>query len=162
MSEATKQVDESGFRLPEFVGPYRIVRVLGQGGMGIVYEAAETGAVRRHVALKVVRAALRSDDVRARFDAERQALALMDHPGIATVFQAGETAEGDPYFAMELVKGLSIDDFCDSRKLSTEARLELFICVCEAVQHAHQKGVIHRDLKPSNILVTELDERPQP
>ena len=162
MSEATKQVDESGFRLPEFVGPYRIVRVLGQGGMGIVYEAAETGAVRRHVALKVVRAALRSDDVRARFDAERQALALMDHPGIATVFQAGETAEGDPYFAMELVKGLSIDDFCDSRKLSTEARLELFICVCEAVQHAHQKGVIHRDLKPSNILVTELDGRPQP
>jgi len=130
--------------------------------MGIVYEAAETGPVRRHVALKVVRAALRSDDVRSRFDAERQALALMDHPGIATVFQAGETAEGDPYFAMELVKGLSIDDFCDSRKLSTEARLELFIGVCEAVQHAHQKGVIHRDLKPSNILVTELDGRPQP
>jgi eukaryotic-like serine/threonine-protein kinase len=149
-------------RHPEYIGPYRILRVLGEGGMGIVYEAAETGAVRRNVALKVVRTGLPSDDVTARFEAERQALALMDHPGIATVFQAGEAASGEPWFAMELVKGLPIDEFCDSRKLSTEARLELFIAVCEAVQHAHQKGVIHRDLKPSNVLVTEQDGRPQP
>jgi eukaryotic-like serine/threonine-protein kinase len=162
MSEVTSHSSSSGLKYPERVGPYRIVRVLGQGGMGIVYEAAESGAVRRQVALKVVRSAIGSEDIRARFDAERQALALMDHPGIATVFAAGETPEGDPYFAMELVKGLAIDDFCDSRKLSTEARLELFISVCEAVQHAHQKGVIHRDLKPSNVLVTEQDGRPQP
>jgi len=162
MSEIAEKLTGSGFKAPESVGPYRILRVLGEGGMGVVYEAAETGAVRRRVAVKVVRTGLRTDDVRARFEAERQALALMDHPGIATVFQAGETASGEPYFAMELVNGLPIDEFCDSRKLSTEARLELFIAVCEAVQHAHQKGVIHRDLKPSNVLVTEQDGRPQP
>jgi non-specific serine/threonine protein kinase/serine/threonine-protein kinase len=130
--------------------------------MGTVYEAAETGAVRRNVAVKVVRAGFGSREVRARFEAERQALALMDHPGIAKVLQAGETANGDPFFAMELVKGLPIHDFCDSRRLSTHDRLSLFISVCQAVQHAHQKGVIHRDLKPSNILVTEQDGKPQP
>ena len=162
MSGAGEHTAASRTRHPEHIGPYRILRVLGEGGMGIVYEAAETGAVRRNVALKVVRTGLPSDDVTARFEAERQALALMDHPGIATVFQAGEAVSGEPYFAMELVKGPPIDEFCDSRKLSTEARLQLFIAVCEAVQHAHQKGVIHRDLKPSNILVTEQDGRPQP
>ena len=162
MSTIEGQLSEPLSRHPQQIGPYRIVRVLGEGGMGIVYEAAETGAVRRHVALKVVRAGLRSAEVKARFEAERQALALMDHPGIATVYQAGETVDGDPYFAMELVKGLPIDEFCDTRKLSTEERLQLFIAVCEAVQHAHQKGVIHRDLKPSNVLVTEQDGRPQP
>lgn len=130
--------------------------------MGTVYEAAETGPVRRNVAVKVVRAGFGSREVRARFEAERQALALMDHAGIAKVLQAGETANGDPFFAMELVKGLSINDFCDSRRLSTNDRLALFISVCRAVQHAHQKGVIHRDLKPSNILVTEQDGKPQP
>ncbi|HEX6573459.1 MAG TPA: serine/threonine-protein kinase [Gemmatimonadaceae bacterium] len=139
-----------------------MLRVLGEGGMGVVYEAAETGPVRRNVALKVVRGGLRSDEVKARFDAERQALALMDHPGIATVFAAGETPAGEPYFAMELVRGLPIDEFCDARKLSTRARLELIIAVCHAVQHAHQKGVIHRDLKPSNVLVMEQDGKPQP
>lgn len=147
---------------PEQIGSYKILRVLGEGGMGVVYEAAETGPVRRQVALKVVRAGLRSDEVRARFGAERQALALMDHPGIATVFQAGETVGGEPYFAMELVRGLPIDEFCDTRKLSTEARLKLIVGVCQAVQHAHQKGVIHRDLKPSNVLVIEQDGKPQP
>jgi serine/threonine protein kinase/Tfp pilus assembly protein PilF len=162
MTEILGEVHSSLTRHPQQIGPYRILRVLGEGGMGTVYEAAETGAVRRHVALKVVRAGLSSAEVKARFDAERQALALMDHPGIATVFQAGETADGEPYFAMELVKGLPIDVFCDARKLSTEDRLRLAVCVCEAVQHAHQKGVIHRDLKPSNVLVTELDGRPQP
>jgi non-specific serine/threonine protein kinase/serine/threonine-protein kinase len=162
MSEIAEHIAGSSFKAPENVGPYRIIRVLGQGGMGVVYEAAETGAVRRRVAVKVVRTGLRTYDVKARFEAERQALALMDHPGIATVFQAGETSDGDPYFAMELVKGMPIDEYCDARKLSTVARLELFIAVCEAVQHAHQKGVIHRDLKPSNVLVTEMDGRPQP
>jgi non-specific serine/threonine protein kinase/serine/threonine-protein kinase len=130
--------------------------------MGTVYEAAETGPVRRNVALKIVRAGLGSREVRARFEAERQALALMDHPGIAKVLQAGETPSGEPFFAMELVKGLPLNDFCDSRRLSTNERLQLFVAVCQAVQHAHQKGVIHRDLKPSNVLVTEQDGKPQP
>ncbi len=147
---------------PESIGPYRIIRVLGEGGMGTVYEAADTGAVRRNVALKVVRAGLGSREVKARFDAERQALALMDHPGIAKVLNAGSTADGQPYFAMELVKGLPVDQFCDTRRLSTNERLTLFVAICHAVQHAHQKGVIHRDIKPSNVLVTELDGKPQP
>jgi non-specific serine/threonine protein kinase/serine/threonine-protein kinase len=142
---------------PEQIGPYRIVRVLGEGGMGTVYEAVDTGPVRRHVALKVVRVGLNTREVRGRFEAERQALGLMDHTGIAKVFQAGATPSGEPFFAMELVKGLPITDYCDSNCLSTKQRLELFVDVCRAVQHAHQKGVIHRDLKPSNILVTEQD-----
>ncbi|HYN82521.1 MAG TPA: serine/threonine-protein kinase [Gemmatimonadaceae bacterium] len=154
--------DEALVNTPEFIGPYRVIRVLGEGGMGTVYEAEETGTFRRSVAVKVVRSGFGSREVRARFEAERQALALMDHPGIATVFQAGETSHGDPFFAMELVKGLPIDDFCDSRRLSTKERLKLFVAVCEAVQHAHQKGVIHRDIKPSNILVTEQNGMPQP
>lgn len=147
---------------PEQIGPYRIVRVLGEGGMGIVYEAADTGPVRRHVALKVVRGGINTRDIRARFEAERQALALMDHAGIAKVLAAGETEAGDPFFAMELVKGLTITEYCDSRRLTTNERLELFIAVCQAVQHAHQKGVIHRDLKPSNVLITEQDGKPCP
>lgn len=147
---------------PETIGPYQILGVLGEGGMGIVYEAAESGFVRRRVALKVVRAGLNSHDVVARFQAERQALALMSHSGIAKVFAAGETAHGEPYFAMELVRGLPLTEYCDSRRLSTRRRLELFVTVCHAVQHAHQKGVIHRDLKPSNILVTEQQGAPEP
>ena len=158
----TRQDSEKLTGHREQIGPYRLLRVLGEGGMGVVYEAAETGPVRRNVAIKVVRAGLRSNEVKARFDAERQALALMDHPGIATVFQAGETPAGEPYFAMELVRGLPIDEFCDTRKLSTGDRLELIIEVCQAVQHAHQKGVIHRDLKPSNVLVMEQDGKPHP
>jgi non-specific serine/threonine protein kinase/serine/threonine-protein kinase len=148
--------------LPDAIGPYRIIGILGHGGMGVVYEAAETGAVRRRVALKVVHWGFTSRDVIARFEAERQALALMDHAGIAKVFHAGETPSGEPYFAMELVRGLSLTDYSDSRRLSMRERLELFIAVCHAVQHAHQKGVIHRDLKPSNILVGEQDGLPQP
>jgi non-specific serine/threonine protein kinase/serine/threonine-protein kinase len=152
----------SGSYHPPQIGQYRIVRVLGEGGMGIVYEAVDTGSVRRSVALKVVRGGYNSREIRARFDAERQALALMDHPGIAKIFQAGETEAGEPFFAMELVKGLTLTDFCDSRRLSMNERLELFVAICQAVQHAHQKGVIHRDLKPSNILVTEVDGKPCP
>ena len=147
---------------PETIGPYRILGVLGEGGMGTVYEAAETGPVRRRVALKIVRAGLNSREVLARFALERQALALMNHEGIAKVYHAGETDAREPYFAMELVHGLPITDYCDSQRLTAKQRLKLFITVCHAVQHAHQKGVIHRDLKPSNILVTEQDGVAQP
>jgi non-specific serine/threonine protein kinase/serine/threonine-protein kinase len=147
---------------PETIGPYRILGVLGEGGMGTVYEAAETGPVRRRVALKIVRAGLNSREVLARFALERQALALMNHEGIAKVFHAGETDAHEPYFAMELVHGLPITEYCDSQRLTPKQRLQLFMTVCHAVQHAHQKGVIHRDLKPSNILVTEQDGVAQP
>jgi eukaryotic-like serine/threonine-protein kinase len=148
--------------LPEQIGPYRVLQVLGEGGMGVVYEAEETGLVRRRVALKVVRAGLDSREVVARFETERQALAVMNHPAIAKVLYAGTTEAGQPFFAMELVKGLPITQYCDAHRLSVRNRLELFIAVCQGVQHAHQKGLIHRDLKPSNVLVTEQDGVPQP
>ncbi len=148
---------------PTRIGPYDIIQLLGEGGMGVVYEAEETAPVRRRVALKLVRAGLDdARDVLARFDAERRALAVMNHPGIAGVLQAGSTEEGEPYFAMELVRGLPLTEFCDTRRLAVRDRLLLFIGICEAVQHAHQKGVIHRDLKPSNILVTDEEGHPQP
>ena len=148
--------------LPESIGPYRVLRLLGEGGMGAVYEAEETGPVRRRVAVKVVRAWVNCAEVVARFNAERQALALMDHPGIAKVLQAGTAESGDPYFSMELVRGLPITNYCDAYRLSVAERVELFIAVCRAVQHAHQKGVVHRDLKPSNVLVSEQDGVRQP
>jgi len=147
--------------LPERVGPYRVLQLLGQGGMGAVYEAEETGPVRRRLAVKVVRPGSSSRGIVARFEAERQALALMNHPGIAKVFAAGTTDDGAPYFSMELVRGLPITDYCDTHRLAIAERLRLFINVCRAVQHAHQKGVVHRDLKPSNILVVEQDGAPQ-
>src|SRR5215831_17790180 len=147
---------------PERIGPYRILQLLGEGGMGAVYEAEESGPVRRRVAVKVVHARQYSRDVTARFEAERQALALMNHPGIAKVFNAGVTDSGEPYFTMELVRGLPIGEYCDSRRLSLDERILLFIDVCRAVQHAHQKSVVHRDLKPSNVLVTEQDGVRQP
>jgi non-specific serine/threonine protein kinase/serine/threonine-protein kinase len=148
--------------VPERIGPYRILQVLGEGGMGVVYEAEETGAVRRRVALKVVRAGRDTHDVVARFEQERQALAVMNHPAIAKVLHAGTTESGQPYFAMELVRGLPVTQYCDAHRLSVPRRLELFIAVCQGVQHAHQKGVIHRDLKPTNVLVGEQDGVPQP
>lgn len=148
---------------PDRIGPYKIIQLLGEGGMGVVYEAEETEPVRRRVALKLVRAGLdETREVLARFDAERRALAVMNHPGIARVLHAGSTETGEPYFAMELVRGLPLTEFCDQRRLSVPDRLRLFIGICEAVQHAHQKGVIHRDLKPSNILVTDEDGHPAP
>src|SRR5215467_1419413 len=147
---------------PERIGPYRILQLLGEGGMGAVYEAEESGPVRRRVAVKVVHSRLYSRDVTARFEAERQALALMNHPGIARVYNAGVTGTGEPYFTMELVRGLPIGEYCDSRRLSIDERILLFIDVCRAVQHAHQKSVVHRDLKPSNVLVTEQDGVRQP
>ena len=149
-------------RVEEQIGPYRIGRVLGEGGFGVVYLAEQRTPVRRKVALKLIKRGMDTRQVVARFEAERQALALMDHPSIAKVLDAGETDSGLPYFVMEHVPGASIKDFCDKHQLSTRQRLELFLDVCEAVQHAHQKGVIHRDLKPSNVLVMELDGRPHP
>ncbi len=143
-------------------GRYRLIGVLGEGGMGTVYRAEQTQPVRRPVALKLIRVGLDSRAVLARFDAERQALALMDHPNIARVYDGGTTAAGQPFFAMELVSGVPITDYCDLKRLPLRARLELFVAVCQAVQHAHQKGIIHRDLKPSNVLVTEVDGRPTP
>jgi len=143
-------------------GPYRLVRRIGQGGMGDVFEAEQSEPIKRRVALKVIKQGMDTRAVVARFDAERQALALMDHPCIAKVYDAGATDRGRPYFVMEYVEGEPITDFCNWRKLPTRARLELFVRVCEGVQHAHQKAVIHRDLKPSNILVAEVDGHPVP
>ncbi|MDH3457638.1 MAG: serine/threonine-protein kinase [Gemmatimonadota bacterium] len=142
---------------PDHIGPYRLLRVLGEGGMGIVYEAEQRVTVRRKVAVKVMKPGLDTKEVIARFEAERQALAVMEHPGIAKVLDAGATEGGRPYFVMELVRGQPLRDYADARKLSIRERLELFVRVCHAVQHAHHKGVIHRDLKPSNILVEERE-----
>ena len=144
------------------IGPYRLLEPIGEGGMGTVYMAEQTAPVRRMVALKVIKPGMDSRQVLARFEAERQALALMDHPNIAKVHDAGTTEQGRPYFVMELVKGVPITHFCDKRRLTLRERLELFIPVCQAVQHAHQKGVIHRDLKPSNVLVALYDGVPVP
>jgi probable HAF family extracellular repeat protein len=144
------------------IGPYTLMEPLGEGGMGVVYEADQTRPVRRKVALKVIKPGMDSKQVVARFEAERQALALMDHPNIAKVHDAGTTPGGRPYFVMELVRGIPITDYCDRETLSIPERLELFVRVCRAVQHAHQKGVIHRDLKPTNILVTLHDGVPVP
>lgn len=142
---------------PQVIGPYHLVHVVGEGGMGVVYAAEQLEPVRRRVALKMMRAGLDSREVVARFEAERQTLALMDHPGIAKVLDAGVTDGGRPYFVMELVRGIPIDEYCDRFRLSIPERVELFIQLCQGVQHAHQKGIIHRDLKPSNVLVTEQD-----
>ena len=144
------------------IGRYLLMEKLGEGGMGEVWLAEQQEPVRRRVALKLIKAGMNSREVIRRFESERQALALMDHPDIARVFDAGSTPEGVPYFVMEYASGEPITGYCDGRQLSTRQRLELFRQLCEAVQHAHQKAIIHRDLKPSNILVTEVDGRPMP
>ena len=143
-------------------GRFRLLEVIGEGGMGTVWRAEQTEPVRREVALKVIKAGMDSRQVLARFEAERQALALMDHPHIAKVYDAGVTAEGRPYFVMELVRGVPITQFCDDHRLPPQDRLALFVPVCQAIQHAHQKGVIHRDIKPSNVLVALYDGDPVP
>jgi serine/threonine protein kinase/tetratricopeptide (TPR) repeat protein len=142
------------------IGPYQLVRQLGEGGMGVVYHAQQFQPIRRDVALKVIKPGMDSKHVIARFESERQALAMMDHPNIARVFDAGTTATSLPYFVMELVNGLPITHYCDSERLTVRERIELFIPLCQAIQHAHQKGVIHRDIKPSNILVAEQEGKP--
>jgi WD40 repeat protein/serine/threonine protein kinase len=147
---------------PERIGRYRLLQRLGEGGCGIVYMADQEEPVRRRVAVKVIKAGMDTRSVIARFEAERQALALMDHPNIAKVLDAGSTENGRPYFVMELVRGIRITEYCKENNLATRERLELFIKVCHAIQHAHQKGIIHRDIKPSNILVTLHDGVPVP
>src|SRR5665213_964832 len=142
------------------IGRYKLLQQIGEGGFGVVYMAEQETPVKRRVALKIIKAGMDTHAVIARFEAERQALAMMDHPNIARVLDAGATDTGRPYFVMELVKGIPITDYCDQAKLDTQQRLNLFIDVCRAVQHAHQKGVIHRDLKPSNIMVTLHDGKP--
>jgi WD40 repeat protein/serine/threonine protein kinase len=144
------------------IGPYKLLQQIGEGGMGTVFMAEQTRPVQRKVALKVIKPGMDSRQVIARFEAERQALALMDHPNIARVLDAGTTDSGRPYFLMELVKGAPITCYCDDNRLTPKERLELFIPVCQAVQHAHQKGIIHRDLKPSNVLVARYDGLPVP
>jgi serine/threonine protein kinase len=142
------------------IGPYQLVEPLGEGGFGTVWRAEQSEPIRREVALKLIKPGMGSREVLARFEAERRALALMEHPNIAAVLDAGTAGNGQPYFVMELVRGLPITTFCDERRLTLRQRLKLFIPVCQAVQHAHQKAVLHRDLKPSNILVAEVDGQP--
>ncbi len=148
--------------VPARIGPYRVLEVLGEGGMGRVFAAEQLEPIRRRVAIKVIKLGMATKEVIARFEAERQALAMMDHPGVARVFDAGSTNNGQPYFVMELVQGVPIHGYCDQHGLSLQDRLRLFIQVCDAVHHAHQKGIIHRDLKPSNVLVGALDAKPMP
>ncbi|MEM7585469.1 MAG: serine/threonine-protein kinase [Acidobacteriota bacterium] len=144
------------------IGPYRLEQMLGEGGMGVVYRASQERPIRRTVALKLIQLGMATREVIARFESERQALAMLDHPNIARVFDAGASEQGNPYFAMELVDGVEITRYCDEHTLSTRQRLALFMQVCRAVHHAHQKGIIHRDLKPSNVMVTEVDGEPVP
>ncbi len=144
------------------IGPYKLLQQIGEGGMGVVFMAEQQQPVRRMVALKIIKAGMDSAQVIARFEAERQALALMDHPNIAKVLDAGTTQTGRPYFVMELVKGIPITKYCDEQRLTPKQRLELFAPVCQAIQHAHQKGIIHRDIKPSNVLIAAYDGKPVP
>jgi serine/threonine protein kinase/tetratricopeptide (TPR) repeat protein len=162
-TEAGVTVDDPAADRPGLViGAYKLLQPIGEGGMGTVYMAEQTRPVKRLVALKVIKPGMDSRQVLARFEAERQALALMDHPNIAHVYDGGTTEAGQPFFVMELVRGEPITTYCDRKRLPVQARLELFVSVCQAVQHAHQKGIIHRDLKPSNVMVTEVDGRPSP
>ena len=144
------------------IGPYKLLQQIGEGGMGVVFMAEQTEPIQRTVALKIIKPGMDTRQVIARFEAERQAVAMMDHPNIAKVLDAGTTDSGRPYFVMELVKGVPITKYCDEKHLPLRARLELFVQVCQAVQHAHQKGIIHRDIKPNNVLVAEYDNRAVP
>jgi WD40 repeat protein/serine/threonine protein kinase len=164
-AKATMKLDLSDVpdeAVGQTLGRYKLLERLGEGGCGVVYVAEQTEPVRRRVALKVIKLGMDTKSVVARFEAERQALAMMDHPNIAKVLDAGTTDVGRPYFVMELVRGIRITDYCDQNQLSTKERLDLFIKICQAIQHAHQKGIIHRDIKPSNILVTLHDGVPVP
>ena len=159
---ATSANGQSGEMCGDYVGRYKLLQQIGEGGCGVVYMAEQQEPVHRRVALKVIKLGMDTREVIARFEAERQALAMMDHPNIAKVFDAGATDTGRPYFVMDLVRGVKITDFCDENKVSTEERLRLFIEICHSIQHAHQKGIIHRDIKPTNILVPMNDGLPVP
>ncbi len=160
--KASADIDRLGEGSGTQIGPYKLLQRIGEGGFGVVYLAEQTEPVVRRVALKIIKLGMDTKQVIARFQAERQALAMMDHPNIARVLDAGATDTGRPYFVMELVKGIPITDYCDKRSMSFRDRLKLFVQVCGAVQHAHQKGIIHRDIKPSNVMVTHVDDRPVP
>ena len=164
VEDASRTLDASGplYELGSCVGGYKLLSVLGEGGFGIVYLAEQEHPIKRLAALKVIKPGMDTKQVIARFETERQALAMLDHPNIAQVFEAGATEMGRPYFAMEYVKGIPITEYCDRHKLATQERLKLFIPLCQAIQHAHQKGIIHRDIKPSNALVTLQDGKPIP
>ena len=168
LAEASAPREKSTIVLPlseqpgDRIGRYKLLQQIGEGGCGTVFMADQEDPVKRRVALKVIKLGMDTKQVVARFEAERQALALMDHPNIAKVLDGGATSQGRPYFVMELVKGIPITRYCDEHRLDTPQRLKLFILVCQAVQHAHQKGVIHRDIKPSNILVADHDGVPVP
>jgi serine/threonine protein kinase len=144
------------------IGRYKLLQIIGEGGMGVVYMADQEEPVRRRVALKIIKLGMDTRQVVARFEAERQALAMMDHPNIARVLDGGATETGRPYFVMELVQGVPITEFCDKNKLTAKERMGLFVQVCQAIQSAHQKGIIHRDIKPSNVLVTLHHGEPMP
>ena len=144
------------------IGPYKLLQQIGDGGFGVVYMAEQLRPMNRKVALKVIKPGMDTKEVIARFEAERQALAMMDHPNIARILDGGVTERGRPYFVMELVHGLPITDFCDENKLSLKRRIEIFSDVCKAIQHAHEHGVIHRDIKPSNVMITIQDGQPVP
>ena len=161
-STSTRSVPPPALTTPRWIGPYKLLQQIGEGGMGSVWMADQQEPVRRRVAVKVIKVGMDSRQVIARFEAERQALSMMDHPNIAKVLDAGMTEDGRPYFAMELVQGIPFTQYCDRNKLSPNERLELFVPVCQAIQHAHQKGIIHRDIKPSNVLVTLYDGKPVP
>jgi serine/threonine protein kinase len=164
LDQLKARLDQARFELeaPRSVGPYRIISLLGEGGFGVVYLAERREPMVQRVAIKVIKPGMDSHAVIARFEQERQVLAVMEHPNIAKVLDAGTTTDGRPYFVMEYVKGEPINIYCDRNRLRTESRLTLFITVCEAVQHAHLKGIIHRDIKPNNILVTEVEGKPIP
>ncbi|MEM7784785.1 MAG: serine/threonine-protein kinase, partial [Planctomycetota bacterium] len=144
------------------IGPYKLLQKIGEGGMGAVWMAEQKEPVRRRVALKLIKSDLASKEIVARFEAERQALAMMDHPNIATVLDVGTTDKGDPFFVMELIQGIPLNEYCDQHELGVNERLRLMVDICDAMQHAHQKGIIHRDLKPTNVLVTEYNGKPVP
>ena len=147
--------DEHGEKRGDYIGPYKLLEQIGEGGFGTVWRAEQMKPVHREVAVKLIKAGMDSREIIGRFEAERQALAMMDHPNIARMLDGGTTASGRPYFAMEFVKGVPVNEFCDTRKLSLNDRIGIFIDICSAVQHAHQKAILHRDLKPSNIIVSE-------
>jgi len=162
-TDPTVHLEQAADEAPgERIGRYKLLQKIGEGGMGVVYMAEQEEPVRRRVALKIIKLGMDTKSVIARFEAERQALALMDHLNIAKVLDGGATDAGRPYFVMELVHGVPITEFCDKNQLSVQERIKLFIPVCQAIQSAHQKGIIHRDLKPSNVLVTRHDGVPVP
>lgn len=164
MAEAIRQLTEqrkpTAMGEPQTIGSYRLLKKIGEGGMGVVYEAEQKQPVRRQVALKIIKTGVSSDEAKRRFQAERQALSVLNHPNIASVYESGISEDGRPYFTMELVTGYSITNYCETHHLSLDKKLELFIEVCDAIQHAHQKGIVHRDIKPSNVMVSDADNVP--